>query len=78
MSESFDSIKRGFTEAVRYSAGKRVQAIVHESAPIDVKNTRATLKISQVECGGKKAKGGAGCACAVSRCKSKLARETFL
>ena len=44
MSESFDSIKRGLTEAVRYYEGKRVQAIVHEFAQIDVKNTRANLK----------------------------------
>ena len=49
MSELFKSIKRGLTEAVRYSEGKRVQAIVHEFAPIDVKNTRANLNMSQIE-----------------------------
>ena len=49
MSESFNSIKQGLAEAVRYSKGKRLQATVHEFAPLDVKNIRAGLKMSQTE-----------------------------
>ena len=49
MHEFFDSIKQGLTEAVRYSEGKRLWAVVHEFAPVDVKNVRSNLKMSQTE-----------------------------
>ena len=49
MSESYASIKRGLREAIRYSKGKRAGAVVHEFAPLDVKNIRANLAMSQTE-----------------------------
>lgn len=49
MSKAFDSIKQGLTEAIRYSEGKRVRATVHKFAPVDVKNIRSDLKMSQTE-----------------------------
>ncbi len=49
MSELFKSIKRGLEEAIQYSEGKPVKAVVHKVAPVDVKNIRANLKMSQTE-----------------------------
>jgi putative transcriptional regulator len=49
MSEIFNSIKKGLEEAVAYSEGKRTEAVVHEFSPIDVKNVRAKMGMSQNE-----------------------------
>lgn len=49
MSEFFNSIKQGLDEAVNYSKGQVSKAIVHEFSPIDVKNIRADMNMSQTE-----------------------------
>ena len=49
MSEVFDSIKQGLTEAIQYSEGKCAKAVVHNFSPIDVKNVRSKLEMSQAE-----------------------------
>ena len=49
MSEIFDSIKQGLKEAVEYSKGGSPKAVVHEFSPVDVKNIRAKMGMSQSE-----------------------------
>ncbi len=49
MSNAFDSIKQGLDEAIAFSKGKPGEAIVHECTPIDVKNIRARVGMSQSE-----------------------------
>ncbi len=49
MSKAFESIKQGLDEAIEYSLGKRTKAIVHEFTPVDVKNIRAQVGMSQNE-----------------------------
>lgn len=49
MSDFFNSIKQGLTEAIEYSEGKCSKAVVHKFSPIDVKNIRSTLGMSQTE-----------------------------
>lgn len=49
MSDMFDSIKKGLQEAVAYSEGKCPKAVVQEFSPIDVKNVRAKMGMSQNE-----------------------------
>lgn len=49
MTESFSSIKQGLTEAIEFSEGKTSQAVIHEFSPIDVKNIRAQIGMSQNE-----------------------------
>ena len=49
MSEFFKSIKQGLEEAVDYSKGKCPKAVVHEFSPIDVKNVRSKMGMSQNE-----------------------------
>ena len=49
MSDIFDSIKQGLDEAVIFSKGKRSKAVVHNIDPIDVKNIRANIGMSQNE-----------------------------
>ncbi|TXR53120.1 NadS family protein [Reinekea thalattae] len=49
MTESFLSIKQGLTEAIEFSEGKPNQAVVHEFSPVDVKNIRAKIGMSQNE-----------------------------
>ena len=49
MSEFFDSIKQGLNEAVAYSKGKHPKAIVHKFSPLDVKNIRSNMGMSQTE-----------------------------
>lgn len=49
MSKFYDSIKQGLSEAVRYSEGKRLRAVVHKFSPVDVKRIRTNLKMSQTE-----------------------------
>ena len=49
MSDAFESIKKGLTEAVEFSKGKKAKAVVHEFSPVDVKKIRAKVGMSQNE-----------------------------
>ncbi len=49
MSTAFDSIKQGLTEALEFSKGNKTKAIVHEFSPLDVKNIRAKIGMTQNE-----------------------------
>jgi putative transcriptional regulator len=49
MNKAYDSIKRGLDEALEYSKGKKVKAVVHEFTSVDVKNIRAKVGMSQNE-----------------------------
>ena len=49
MSNAFNSIKQGLDEALEFSKGKKSKAIVHEFSPLDVKNIRAKIGMSQNE-----------------------------
>ncbi len=49
MSKAFDSIKQGLEEALDFSKGKKTKAIVHEFSPVDVKNIRNKVGMSQNE-----------------------------
>ena len=49
MSDTFESIKQGLTEAVDHARGKSVKAVIHEFKPIDVKQVRAKIGMSQTE-----------------------------
>jgi len=49
MTSSFSSIKQGLKEAISFSKGNLKKAIVHEFGPIDVKNIRANVGMSQNE-----------------------------
>jgi len=49
MSKAFDSIKQGLDEALDFSKGKKGKAIVHKFKPVDVKNIRAKVGMSQSE-----------------------------
>ena len=49
MSSAFNSIKQGLDEALDFSKGKKGKAIVHEFSPVDVKNIRAKIGMSQNE-----------------------------
>jgi putative transcriptional regulator len=49
MSKAFSSIKQGLEEAVEYSKGSLKKAVVHEFAPVDVKNIRIKIGMTQNE-----------------------------
>ena len=49
MSKAFDSIKQGLDEALDFSKGKKSKAVVHEISPVDVKNIRDKVGMSQNE-----------------------------
>jgi putative transcriptional regulator len=49
MSKAFDSIKQGLDEALGFSKGKKEKAVVHEFTPVDVKNIRSKVGMSQNE-----------------------------
>ena len=49
MSDFFKSIKRGLTEAIEHTEGRCPKAVVHEFSPVDVKNIRARMGMSQNE-----------------------------
>ena len=49
MSDFLQSIKQGLNEAVDYSQKKCSTAIVHEFTPVDVKNIRKKMAMSQTE-----------------------------
>lgn len=47
--KTFNSIKQGLHEALAYSQGKQIKAVVHHLAPLDVKNIRAGIGMTQNE-----------------------------
>ena len=49
MSSAYESIKKGLDEAIVYAKGKKSKAIVHAFSPVDVKNIRANISMSQGE-----------------------------
>ncbi len=49
MSSAFNSIKQGLDEALEFSKGKKGKAIVHKFSPVDVRNIRAKIGMSQNE-----------------------------
>jgi len=49
MSEAFDSIKQGLTEAIDYAKGKPNKAVVHKFTPVDVKAIRKKVAMTQAE-----------------------------
>ncbi len=49
MSEAFDSIKQGLEEAIDYSKDSLRKAVVHKFKPIDVKNIRIKIGMTQNE-----------------------------
>ena len=49
MSNAFNSIKQGLEEALEFSTGNKGDAVVHKFSPIDVKNIRANVGMSQNE-----------------------------
>jgi len=49
MSEAFDSIKQGLEEAIKFSKGNLKKAVVHEFTPVDVKNIRNKIGMTQNE-----------------------------
>ena len=49
MSKAFESIKQGLGEALEFSKGKKGKAIVHEFSPLDVKNIRTNVGMTQSE-----------------------------
>ena len=49
MANAFSSIKQGLSEAIDYSEGNLRKAVVHQFSPLDVKNIRAKVGMSQSE-----------------------------
>ncbi len=49
MSSAYESIKKGLGEAIEHAKGKKIKAIVHEFTPVDVKNVRSNVGMSQSE-----------------------------
>ena len=49
MSNFFNSIKKGLEEAVEFSKDNCPKAVVHKLSPIDVKNIRSNMSMSQSE-----------------------------
>lgn len=49
MGKAFDSIKQGLDEALEFSKGRKGKAVIHEFTPVDVKNIRAKIGMSQNE-----------------------------
>lgn len=47
MSKAFNSIKQGLTEAIDHAAGQRVKAVIHNITPLDVKDIRKNVGMSQ-------------------------------
>ena len=49
MANAFSSIKQGLSEAVDYSQSKIKKVVVHEFGPVDMKNIRVKVGMSQSE-----------------------------
>jgi putative transcriptional regulator len=49
MTSSFESIKQGLVEAIAFAEGERKEATVHRFAPVDVKQIRHNVAMTQAE-----------------------------
>jgi len=49
MTNEFESIKQGLTEAIAFARGDRQEAVVHELSPLDVKAIRSMVGMTQQE-----------------------------
>lgn len=49
MDNIFNSIKQGLDEAAAFAKGKKLKAVIHDINPVDVKNIRANVGMSQDE-----------------------------
>ncbi len=49
MNNAFSSIQQGLEEAIEFSKGNGGKAVVHKFTPLDVKNIRAKIGLSQTE-----------------------------
>ena len=49
MSNAYENIKKGLDEAIEHAKGNESKAIVHEFTPLDVKNIRLDIGMSQSE-----------------------------
>ncbi len=49
MNEAMNSIQQGLNEALSFAKGKQNKAVVHDFSPIDVKNIRTQIGMSQNE-----------------------------
>ncbi len=49
MGKPFESIKKGLGEALEHAQGKKTKAIIHHLEPIDVKEIRHNVGMSQSE-----------------------------
>ena len=49
MNEAFQSIKSGLEESIQHAKGQPLDAVVHKYSPIDVKNIRTNVGMSQPE-----------------------------
>jgi len=49
MAEAFDSIKQGLGEAIAFSKGNKKKTGVHKFTPVDVKNIRTNIGMTQNE-----------------------------
>ncbi len=49
MSKAYNRIRKGLNEAIVHARGLKSTAIVHELSPLDVKNIRANIGLSQSE-----------------------------
>ena len=49
MSNAFESIQQGLTEAIDFSNGKTKMATVHKFDPVDVKAVRKNVEMTQAE-----------------------------
>ena len=50
MSSTFESIKQGLQEAIDYSEGKLKSARVYKPKPVDIKQLRKMVGMTQLEC----------------------------
>ncbi len=49
MGNAYDSIEQGLKEAIEHARGGKTKAVVHEFRPVDVKNLRSRIGMSQSE-----------------------------
>lgn len=49
MSDVFNSIKNGLNEAIQHASGEKKIARIHKPKPVNVKNVRKTIGMSQPE-----------------------------
>ncbi|WP_028490273.1 helix-turn-helix domain-containing protein [Thiothrix lacustris] len=49
MGSAFTSIKQGLEEAITFAKGNCPQAKVHQFSPVDVKNVRTKVGMTQIE-----------------------------